>query len=232
MYTSTKALIERINSQFGSFVTQIFREHLFFIPEVFTTQDSQDWYVKTLIDLTRAYGFDRLVNPVLMQKLNMDTSSTIIFNPFITILNEIYTSELRADEVERLFSFCDKFMSDTESSVNSTNPETSAEKDSIDSFFNAFVSKNGTETNKNRIGSFRNLMIVSDLSFRDLGHSDPQKAQIESRIAVSSSRIKKSLARITLLLNELSTQKTIEQRNQYLTSFSEDAESKTEKTPT
>ncbi len=217
MYTSTKALIERINSQFGSFVTQIFREHLFFIPEVFTTQDSQDWYVKTLIDLTRAYGFDRLVNPVLMQKLNMDTSSTIIFNPFITILNEIYTSELRTDEVERLFYFCDAFMKGPE--IMTTLASVTSSEEEKNTTFRAFHETKAQE--RNRIGSLKNLMIATDIGFKYLGYENLAEADTANPFAVCLSKIKTSVISISWLLEKLSTLQTITLRNQYLNDFPE-----------
>lgn len=217
MYESANALIERIDSQLGSFVIQTFREHLFFIPEAFTTQESQDWYVKTLIDLTRAYGFDRLVNPVLMQELNMDTSSTIIFNPFITILNEIYTSELRADEVERLFSFCDAFMKGPEIMTRLASV-TSSEEDNNTTIC-AFHEKKAQE--KNRIGSLKNLMITTDIGFKYLGYKNLAEADTANPFAVRLSKIKTSVISISWLLEKLSTLQTITLRNQYLNALPE-----------
>lgn len=215
MYESASALIERINSQLGSLVTQTFREHLFFVPEMFTTEESQDWYVRTLVDLTKAYGFDRLVNPVLMQKLNMDTPSTIIFNPFITILNEIYTSESRADEAERLFIFCDTInILGIEAELNST---TNSEKKD-DMTFAAFLEEKAQE--KNRIGALKNLMIVTDIGFRDL-NQDPIVAQDTTPFAIRLSKIEKSIVRISSLFKKLKTLQTIAQRNQYLNDLSE-----------
>ncbi len=217
MYESANALIERIDSQLGSFVIQTFREHLFFIPEVFTTQESQDWYVKTLIDLTRAYGFDRLVNPVLMQELNMDTSSTIIFNPFITILNEIYSCELSAAEVDKLFLFCDAFMKGPEimtrlASVTNSNEEKNTT-------FPAFHQIKAQE--RNRIGSLKNLMITTDIGFKYLGYKNLAEADTANPFAVRLSKIKTSVISISWLLEKLSTLQTIALRNQYLNDFPE-----------
>lgn len=217
MYASTKALFERIDSQLGSFVTETFREHLFFIPEAFTTQESQDWYVETLIDLTRAYGFDRLVNPMLMQKLNIDTSSTIIFNPFITILNEIYTSESRADEVEGLFSFCDAFMKGPEIMTRLASV-TSSEEDNNTTIC-AFHETKAQE--KNRIGSLKNLMITTDIGFKYLGYKNLAEADTANPFAVRLSKIKTSVISISWLLEKLSALQTITLRNQYLNDFPE-----------
>ncbi len=220
MPTLINPLFARINSKFGVFVTETFREHLFFVPEVFTTQESQDWYVETLINLTRAYGFDRLVNSELMPKLNMNTLPTIIFNPFITILNEIYTCESRVNEVERLFLFCDAFMKGSEIETKLTSITSSEEGDNT--AISAFCEEKARE--KNRIGSLKNLMIVTDIGFKYLGYSNPAEAQMNTHFAVLKTKIKESVTRITSLLNELSNRKTIEQRNQYFTSLSEDIE--------
>lgn len=217
MYASTKALFERIDSQFDSFVTQTFREHLFFLPEVFTTQESQDWYVETLINLTRAYGFDRLVNPVLMSKLNMNTLLAIIFNPFITILNEIYTSESRVNEVDRLFSFCDTFMNSTEIKDKLASI-TSSEEDK-NTTFSAFYEEKAQKNN--RIGSIKNLMIVTDIGFKYLGYKNLAEAEAVNPFAVRLSKIRTRVISISCLIDKLSTLQTITLRNQYLNDFPE-----------
>lgn len=217
MPTLIDALFARINSKFGVFVTETFREHLFFVPEVFTTQESQDWYVETLINLTRAYGFDRLVNSELMQKLNMNTLPTIIFNPFITILNEIYTCESRVNEVERLFLFCDAFMKGSEIETKLTSITSSEEGDNT--AISAFCEEKALE--KNRIGSLKNLMIVTDIGFKYLGYKNLTEAEATNPFAVRLSKIRTSIIGISSLLEKIEALQTIALRNQYLGNFPE-----------
>ncbi len=210
MHESVKTLMERIASQFGPFVTQTFREHLFFIPEAFSTLESQDWYIENLINLTKAYGFDRVADPILMQTLNLNASPSVILNPLINILKEIYTSESSASEIEKLFLFCDTI---NISAIKAELSSTTDREENKNMTFAAFYEENAQE--KMRIGSFKNLMIATDIGFSSSG-KDPIEAQRTTIFAVRSSEIKKSIVRISSLLEKLNDLQTITQRDSYL----------------
>lgn len=216
IYESANALTERINSEFGPFAIEAFREHLFFVPSAFTTQESQDWYVETLISLTSAYGFDRLANPELMSKLNFEISSPFIFNPFIDILKEIYSCETRANEVERLFSFCDTFMNSSEIKTKLTSITSSEASD--DGAFPAYFKEEAQ--GKNRIGSLKNLMIATDIGF-SLKYKSNIEAGKDSFMAVRLSKLRTSVTCIAYLLEKLNASQTIALRDQYLNNFLE-----------